>query len=130
VITRLRGLFTKKEAVTEPVDLNEAIREVLALSMSELQRGRVVARAELADDLPAVLGDRVQLQQVILNLIMNASDAMSEVDDRPRELTVRSELEEAAVSAWECGIMVSASNRRPSIGSSRPSTRPRAPGWG
>src|SRR5438132_7190338 len=57
-------------------DLNDATREVMALSLSELQRNRVVLRTELADDLPPVTGDRVQLQQVILNLFLNASDAM------------------------------------------------------
>ena len=84
VITRLRALFSKKDATTESVDLNEATREVIALSLSELQRNRVILRPELADDLPPVTGDRVQLQQVILNLLRNASDAMSGVDDRPQ----------------------------------------------
>jgi C4-dicarboxylate-specific signal transduction histidine kinase len=73
VITRLRALFSNKETTTESVDLNEATREVIALSLSELQRSRVILRAELADDLPPVTGDRVQLQQVILNLLRNAS---------------------------------------------------------
>ncbi|MFL5493062.1 MAG: sensor histidine kinase [Gemmatimonadales bacterium] len=91
VITRLRGLFAKKEVATEPVDLNEATREVIALSTSELQRRRVILRLELADDLPAAPGDRVQLQQVILNLLRNAVDAMSGVTDRPRQLVVRTE---------------------------------------
>jgi PAS domain S-box-containing protein len=91
VITRLRALFAKREATTEPVDLNEATREVIALSLSELQRNRVVLRSELADDLPPVTGDRIQLQQVILNLLRNASDAMVGVDDRPRQLVVRTE---------------------------------------
>jgi len=59
-----------------------ATREVIALSLSELQRNRVILRSELADNLPPVAGDRVQLQQVILNLVRNASDAMSGVDDR------------------------------------------------
>jgi PAS domain S-box-containing protein len=89
VIKRLRALFSKKDATTESVDLNEATREVIALSLSELQRGRVLLRTELADDLPPVRGDRVQLQQVILNLLLNASDAMRGVEDRPRELVVR-----------------------------------------
>jgi len=71
------------------VDLNDATREVIALSSSELQRSRVTLRHEFADDLPAVTGDRVQLQQVILNLLRNASDAMSGVEDRPRQLTIR-----------------------------------------
>jgi len=107
IVTRLRGLFTKREVGTEPVHMNEAIREVLALSLSELQRGRVVVSAELADNLPPVRGDRVQLQQVFLNLIMNAADAMSGIDDRPRELTVRSELAEGAdvrVAVQDTGV--------------------------
>jgi signal transduction histidine kinase len=97
VITRLRALFGKKEATTELVDLSAATREVIALSMSELQRGRVIVRAELADDLPAVIGDRVQLQQVILNLVLNASEAMSGIDDRSRQLVIRTEREEGSV---------------------------------
>lgn len=74
--------------------MNEVVREVIALSLSELQRHRVILRPELADDLPLVNGDRVQLQQVILNLLGNASDAMSTVDDRPRDLLIRTEREE------------------------------------
>jgi PAS domain S-box-containing protein len=94
VITRLRALYGKKELTIESVDLNEATREVIALSLSELQRNRVILRPELADDLPPVTGDRVQLQQVILNLIRNASDAMSSLDDRPRQLLIRTEQDE------------------------------------
>ncbi len=94
VITRLRALFIKKGTTTEMVDLNEATREVIALSRSELQRNRVILRTELADDVPPVTGDRVQLQQVILNLLLNASDAMCGVDDRPRQLAVRTERDE------------------------------------
>jgi PAS domain S-box-containing protein len=94
VITRLRALYGKKEPTIESVDLNEATREVIALSLSELQRNRVILRPELADDLPPVTGDRVQLQQVILNLIRNGSDAMSSVDDRPRQLVIRTERDE------------------------------------
>jgi C4-dicarboxylate-specific signal transduction histidine kinase len=89
VIARLRALFTRKEADIESVDLNEAVNEVLAVTSSDLQHSRVVVRSELARDLPRVTGDRVQLQQVILNLLRNASEAMSEVDDRPREVTIR-----------------------------------------
>jgi PAS domain S-box-containing protein len=91
LITRLRALFSNKESMTEPVDLNEAAQEVIALSMSELQRNRVILRPEFADNLPVVTGDRVQLQQVILNLLKNASDAMSAVNDRPRQLRIRTE---------------------------------------
>jgi PAS domain S-box-containing protein len=91
VISRLRSLYGKKDPTIESVDLNEAAREVLALSLSELQRSRVILRPELAHDLPLVAGDRVQLQQVILNLLRNASDAMSTIDDRPRDLLIRTE---------------------------------------
>ena len=94
VITRLRALFSKKDAATESVNLNEATREVIAVSLTELQKNRVVLRSELADDLPLVTGDRVQLQQVILNLLRNASDAMSAVEDRPRQLLIRTERDE------------------------------------
>jgi PAS domain S-box-containing protein len=91
VITRLRALYGKKDLTIEAVDLNEATREVLALCLSELQRNRVIVQQELADGLPPVAGDRVQLQQVILNLLRNASDAMSGVDDRARQLWIRTE---------------------------------------
>ena len=94
VITRLRALFSKKHTLAERVHLNDATREVIALSLSELQRDRVILRCELADDLPLVTGDRVQLQQVILNLLRNASDAMNTVHDRPRELLIRTERDE------------------------------------
>jgi len=94
VITRLRALFNKKETATESVDLNETAREVIALSLSGLQRIQVVVRVELADHLPPVIGDRIQLQQVILNLLRNAADAMSGIDDRARVLLVRTERNE------------------------------------
>jgi hypothetical protein len=93
VIIRLRALFSKKNTGTEPVDLNEATREVVALSVNELQRNRVMLRTELDGDLPAITGDRIQLQQVILNLLMNASAAMNDVEDRPRQLVIRTELD-------------------------------------
>ena len=91
VITRLRALFGKQSATTESVDVNEGTREVIALSRSELESAGVILRTDLAEDLPRVTGDRVQLQQVILNLLRNASDAMSGVDDRPRQVVVRTE---------------------------------------
>jgi C4-dicarboxylate-specific signal transduction histidine kinase len=91
VITRLRALFSKKEFTLEPLDLNQAAREVVALSLSELQRNRIVLQSEFADELPLITGDRIQLQQVILNLLRNASDAMVGVDDRPRHLLIRTE---------------------------------------
>ena len=93
IIKRLRTLFAKRDAPSEPVDLSEAAREVIALSAGDLQRSRIIVRAELADGLPPVTGDRVQLQQVILNLLLNAADAMKDVEDRPRLLTIGAELE-------------------------------------
>jgi PAS domain S-box-containing protein len=93
VITRLRALFSKKGFTLESLDLTDATREVIALSLSDLQRNRVVLQSELADDLPPVTGDRVQLQQVILNLLRNASDAVADVHDRPRHVLVRTERE-------------------------------------
>ena len=93
VITRLRALFTKREITLEPLDLNEATREVIALSLTDLQRNRVVLQSELAAELPPITGDRIQLQQVVLNLVRNASDAMVGVIDRPRHLLIRTERE-------------------------------------
>ena len=109
MITRLRALFVKKELTTEPVDLNEATREVITLSSSELQRNRVVIQSELADDLPTVTGDRIQLQQVIVNLLRNASDAMASVHDRPRQLLIRTEREDGdrvRVNVRDAGVGV------------------------
>lgn len=107
VITRLRALFGKKGSATEPVDLNDATREVLALSLSDLQKDRVVLRTEFADGLPPVAGDRIQLQQVILNLLRNASDAMSGVENRPRRLLIRTERDEGEcvrLSVQDAGV--------------------------
>jgi PAS domain S-box-containing protein len=94
VIARLRALFKKTSTASDSLDLNEATREVLALSMSELQRAQVIVRTELTDDLQPVRGDRVQLQQVILNLVLNAAEAMTAIEDRPRQLVVRTERDE------------------------------------
>jgi signal transduction histidine kinase len=107
VITRLRALFSKKNTTTELVDLNQTAREVIALSLSELQRSGVILRLELADDLPPVTGDRVQLQQVILNLLLNASEAMSGVDDRRRQLvisTARDEQDRVRLAVQDAGV--------------------------
>jgi signal transduction histidine kinase len=107
VITRLRALFSKREPTNEPVDLNEATHEVITLLRGELQRSQVVLRAELDDEIPLVAGDRVQLQQVILNLLLNGSDAMSGIDDRPRQLVIRTELEDdvrVRLSVQDAGV--------------------------
>jgi PAS domain S-box-containing protein len=107
VITRLRALFRKKYPTNDPVDLNEATREVVTLLQSELQKSRVILRTDLDDEIPMVNGDRVQLQQVILNLVLNAADAMSEVEDRPRNLTIRTERDEddrVRLSVHDAGV--------------------------
>jgi PAS domain S-box-containing protein len=91
VITGLRALFSRKDIATESVDLNEATREVVALSSNRLQRDHVIIRTEFDNGLPLVKGDRVQLQQVIQNFLQNALDAMSDVEDRPRQLLIRTE---------------------------------------
>ena len=90
VVTRFRALFGQSEMGMEAVDLNAVVREVIALSVSELVENRIFLRLKLDDALPSVSGDYVQLQQVILNLVRNASDAMRNVDDRRRELTIKS----------------------------------------
>jgi PAS domain S-box-containing protein len=94
VIARLRALFTKRDSATEWVNLNEAIQEVIALSQSDIQRERAIVRTELAADLPLVRGDRIQLQQVVLNLLRNGIEAMSGVEGRPRQVLIRTECEE------------------------------------
>jgi signal transduction histidine kinase len=79
----------------------------------ELIGHRVSLRTELASALPAVLGDRVQLQQLIINLVMNGIEAMQSVTDRPRELVVRSrqdETQQVLVSVMDCGVGISAEN--------------------
>lgn len=96
VIKRLRALFAKKDMTTERVDLNEAAREVIAMLLGELQRGGVILHPDFDDGLPPIRGDRVQLQQVILNLVMNASDAMSEVADRPRQMRISTSRDDGA----------------------------------
>ncbi|GGF89458.1 signal transduction histidine kinase [Azorhizobium oxalatiphilum] len=93
VIKRLRALFGSRALSHERVNINEAVDEVLALSAAELQHSKVVVRRVLMDHIPDVIGDRVQLQQVMLNLILNASDAMREVSDRQRLIIVHTALD-------------------------------------
>jgi PAS domain S-box-containing protein len=107
VVTRLRALFSKSGATQELVNLNEATREVIALSISELKRNNVTVRAELAEDIPLITGDRVQLQQVIFNLLRNAAEAMSTVDGRPRQLIIRTRLDRSdnvRLSVTDAGV--------------------------
>ena len=89
VIQRLHALFARRPPTAMPVDLSDAAEEVLALTSSELHANRVALKTDFTDDLPPIGGDRVQLQQVILNIVLNAIDAMREVNDRPRTLLVQ-----------------------------------------
>jgi len=91
VISRMRALFKKAPAAKEPVDINLVIQEVLTLSQPELQKNRISLRTQVAVDLPTVLGDKIQLQQVILNLVVNAIEAMSGVTENQRVLHVSSQ---------------------------------------
>src|SRR5262249_11457632 len=91
VIERLRRLFTRDSNPRETLDLNETIQEVVALKRNEIYSGGATLRLELAGDLPLVAGDRVQLQQVVVNLITNAVQAMDGVENRPREVLLRTQ---------------------------------------
>jgi signal transduction histidine kinase len=89
VIDRIRALIKKAPPRKDALDINEAIREVIALTRGETVKNNVSVQTQLANDLPPIQADRVQLQQVILNLIINAVEAMSVAGDKPRELLVR-----------------------------------------
>jgi PAS domain S-box-containing protein len=107
VITRIRALATKTDNAKERLDMSETIRAVIALVRDELYRNRVRLRTEFVEDLSPVLGDRVQLQQVVLNLVINAIESMSEVADRPRELIISTENDEGGqvrVTVRDSGI--------------------------
>jgi PAS domain S-box-containing protein len=113
VITRIRNLSRKSGAEKEPVDLNEAIAEVAAFAEGELRRARVRLRTELAPELPRVMGDRVQLQQVVLNLVVNGIEAMSSIDAERRELVIETRPEnqaQARVAVRDSGIGLDADN--------------------
>src|SRR6202034_3287084 len=110
VIVRIRSLISKATPERAQVRINETIQQALALADGQAFRNNVSVVVELAPDLPAVLGDAVQLQQVTLNLLMNGIEAMSGVTDRPRRLVVRSELQDGGqihVSVRDSGIGLS-----------------------
>jgi len=113
VITRIRALVRKTGEEKARLDINDIIQEVAALAQGELRNNRVALRMELAADLPPVLGDRVQLQQVILNLVMNGIEAMASVADRPRELLIRScqhESDKVLVAVQDAGTGIDREN--------------------
>jgi PAS domain S-box-containing protein len=107
VVSRMRALFKKASPAKEVLNINEAIEEVVLLTQSEARRNKVLLRVELFRDLPSVMADRVQIQQVLMNLILNGIQAMNVVEDRERVLAVRSEPgedDEIKVAVQDCGI--------------------------
>ena len=107
VITRIRALVRKTDTEKARLDINQIVQEVVFLTQNEAVRKGVTLQMELAADVPSVLGDRVQLQQVILNLVMNGVEAMASVADRPRELCIRArrhESDQVLVAVQDSGI--------------------------
>jgi PAS domain S-box-containing protein len=110
IIRRVRALAKKTDLEKVPLDLNDVVREVIALVQRESSSHRVSLRTELASALPMIRGDRVQLQQVIINLVMNGVESMEYVRDRPRELVIRSRHDEThgvVLGVKDCGVGIS-----------------------
>ena len=115
VVRHIRAMFTKAAPERTTFHVNDLIREVVTLIEGAALRNQVTLQTELAADLPATTGDRVQLQQVIVNLILNGIEAMSEVADRPRRLVIRSEFQnsgELLVSVEDSGIGIDPRNEK------------------
>jgi PAS domain S-box-containing protein len=109
IIGRIRSLTKKAPPQKDWLDINETIHEVIALTRSEIQRNNIALETQLSEQVPVILADRVQLQQVILNLVMNAVEAMSGLSDGPRELLIRSGIDESEQ------VMISVQDSGPGI---------------
>ncbi len=115
IVRRVRAMFTKATPERATVPMNELIRDAAALMQQEASRNQVELQIELADDLSSVLGDRVQLQQVLVNLIQNGIEAMIAVTDRPRRLVLRAQMQSAdqlLVAVRDSGIGIDPKNDR------------------
>ena len=113
VIARIRALFKKTEMAKEPLEVDEVIREVIVLTRSEMDKRGVALQLDFAPDLPRALGDRVQLQQVLINLILNGIESMSTVEGRLRKLIIgtrRYEETEVLLTVRDCGIGIDPAN--------------------
>jgi C4-dicarboxylate-specific signal transduction histidine kinase len=107
VIQRIRALAKKNPTLMVSLDINDVIREAILLVQREVSSRGALLRTELASALPAVLGDRIQLQQVVVNLVINGVDAMASITDRPREIVIQSqphEMREVLVAVRDSGI--------------------------
>ena len=110
VVRRVRALANNAETEKVPLDVNDVVRESVTLVQRELNNQRISLRMELAPAVPKILGDRVQLQQVIINLVMNGIEAMQPLTDRPRDLVIRSGQDEACqmfLSVTDSGVGIS-----------------------
>jgi signal transduction histidine kinase len=113
VIARIRALVQKTDTEKARLDINQTVQEIVCLIQNEALRKGVAIRMDLAADTPPVLGDRIQLQQVILNLVMNGIEAMDTVTDRPRELLIyshRHESDKVLVAVQDSGIGIDSQN--------------------
>jgi signal transduction histidine kinase len=113
VMRRVRALAKKSTIERVPLNVNDLVGESVALVQRELISHQAMLRTDLASNLPMILADRVQLQQVIINLVMNGIEAMQPVADRPRELVIRSlqdEAQQLLLSVTDCGVGISAEN--------------------
>ena len=131
IMSRIRTLFKKEMSQRELVDVNEIIRGMIDLLRSEATRYSISMRTELSDDLPLIMGDRVQLQQVTMNLIINSIDAMKDVDGT-RETAITSQRAENAhlqVSVSDTGIGLP-SQRADQIFNAFFTTKPHGTGMG
>jgi PAS domain S-box-containing protein len=113
IITRIQALFRRTQTTKEPLNLNDTVRDIIVLAKGEIDKRRIALGLELSVELPNVLGDRIQLQQVLLNLILNAADAMASVEDRARDLVIctqHSEGQHVQVTVRDSGTGLSREN--------------------